>query len=113
MGIDVEHIERIEHAKFFETAMTQVAMGAREHEMLHRFTGNDRKQRLLRLWCAKEAAAKYLGIGLNGMPREFNVSFLDDDWAQAQVTHNGTTIGVAVHCHDKHITALAFDQVAN
>jgi phosphopantetheine--protein transferase-like protein len=107
VGIDVEHIERIEQAKFFETAMTQVAMGAREREMLHSFTSNDRKQRLLRLWCAKEAAAKYLGIGLNGTPQEFNVSFLDDDWAQAHVTHRHETVAVTVACRDDAIMALA------
>ena len=59
------------------------------------------------MWCAKEAAAKYLGTGLKGRPDEFEVSLLDDDWKRVHVTHKKTMVEVAVDCENNSIIALA------
>lgn len=107
VGIDIEHIGRFERSDRFERAMMEGALSAGERDMLHGFTGNDLKQRILRVWCAKEAAAKYLGIGLNGMPQDFQVAFLDKDWMLANVRYNGSTVEVVIDRNDTEIVALA------
>jgi acyl transferase domain-containing protein/phosphopantetheinyl transferase (holo-ACP synthase) len=107
VGIDIEHIERIKR-----TDLIQGALAAREQEMLRAYRDEDLKQRLLRLWCAKEAAAKYLGTGLQGMPQAFNVSFLDKDWQQARVSHKESTVEVNVYRKNQLILALASAKAA-
>lgn len=112
VGVDIEHLERFEGSKHFEKAMVNGALAACECDMLNRFQGDDLKQRMLRMWCAKEAAAKYLGVGLRGMPQGFEVKFLDDDWRLAQVVYNETTVEVVVDNKDNSIVALACAQAA-
>jgi acyl transferase domain-containing protein/phosphopantetheinyl transferase len=108
VGVDIEHLERVKNPD-----LILGAFAAGEHKMLRGFSGDDLNQRVLRVWCAKEAAAKYLGIGMNGMPQAFQVAFLDEDWRLAHVNHNHHTIEVAVDGNDHSIMALAFAQATN
>jgi phosphopantetheinyl transferase len=49
-----------------------------------------------RLWCAKEAAAKALGTGLQGRPRAFEVIAAEPD-GSVLVRHAGTGERLVVH----------------
>jgi phosphopantetheinyl transferase len=69
-------------------------------------------ERLLRLWCAKEAAAKYLGIGLQGQPGAFEVGFVDDTCARAQVVFEGATTQVRIVRDGAAVIAVAVGEPA-
>ena len=102
VGVDIEHIGR-----FKSTDLIEGSLAARERALLKGLVGHDLSEKVLRMWCAKEAAAKYLGIGLKGNPEEFEVSFKDDEWRLAHVAHNEFLVEVAIDCEDNSIIALA------
>jgi len=62
--------------------------------------------RLLSGWCAKEAAAKAIGVGLTGRPRAFVLLGLSDGLAQVETPSDGT-VQVALAQRDDQIMALA------
>jgi len=66
--------------------------------------------RVLKAWCAKEAAAKCLGTGLNGQPKSFVVSALDDrqGWAHV-VAPTQTALGVLLAVEQESVLAVAFN----
>jgi phosphopantetheinyl transferase len=102
VGVDIEHIGR-----FKSTDLIEGSLAARERALLKGLVGHDLSEKVLRMWCAKEAAAKYLGIGLKGNPEEFEVSFKDDEWRLAHVAHDEFLVEVAIDCEDNSIIALA------
>ncbi len=59
VGVDVESMDRD------VDAIQAVAFGEQERELLGGLAGADRFEWAIRLWCAKEAAAKALGRGLS------------------------------------------------
>ncbi|MBE7324086.1 polyketide synthase dehydratase domain-containing protein [Nocardioides sp. Y6] len=83
VGIDVERV----------TARTEtfadVAMGERERTLFAthhgHLTGRDRDRELTRWWAAKEAAAKATGTGLQGRPRDHEVTEVHVDPATGEV----------------------------
>ena len=69
---------------------------------------NDAMQdRLLRIWCAKEAAAKFFKLGLLENPALFEVSTAGDNWESVFVTYAGMTVEVAFMLGSDSIVALA------
>ena len=102
VGVDVEHIGRIKSTDLIEGSLVP-----RERTLLNGLAGHDLSEKVLRMWCAKEAAAKYLRTGLKGRPEEFEVSFLGNDWTVAHVTHNKTMVEVSLGCENNSIIALA------
>jgi phosphopantetheinyl transferase len=60
----------------------------------------------LGLWCAKEAAAKALGQGLNGRPHAFAVQ-PDTAGASALVSHEGHRVSVRLRRHRGWVLAAA------
>ena len=102
VGVDVEHIGR-----FKNTDLIEGSLASCERALLRGLTGHDLSEKVLRMWCAKEAAAKYLGTGLKGTPEKFEVSFLDDDWKRAHVKHDKALVEVALGCENNFIIALA------
>jgi acyl transferase domain-containing protein/phosphopantetheinyl transferase len=65
--------------------------------------------RVLQAWCAKEAAAKCLGTGLNGQPRSFVVSDLDDQQGWSRVVVPGDfAVNVSLAVHDQSVLAVAY-----
>lgn len=102
VGVDVEHIGKIQRPDLMEGSLADS-----ERTLLHGLDGNVLQEKLLRIWCAKEAAAKYLGIGLQGMPEQFEVSFIDNAWELAQVSYAENVIEVDVSCENDSIVALA------
>jgi phosphopantetheinyl transferase len=107
VGVDVEHLGRFKNADLIEGSLA-----ARERALLRGLAGQDLTEKVVRMWCAKEAAAKYLGTGLKGRPEEFEVSFLDNDWKRAHVRHQQTMVEVAVCCENNTIIAFAPAQSA-
>ena len=59
------------------------------------------------LWCAKEAAAKALGVGLLGEPRRWRVQDLASDGRTAVVSIDGLRLPVTVHRRDRALIAIA------
>jgi len=64
---------------------------------------------VLQAWCAKEAAAKCVGTGLNGQPRSFVVSAMDDQqgWAQVVVPGN-VALNVSLAFDEQSVLAVAY-----
>lgn len=71
LGIDIEAVEPRGDA--FET----VAFDEGERRVLGGFSGPHRDEWVTRAWCAKEAAGKVTGFGLNGNPRSLIVESID------------------------------------
>jgi len=59
------------------------------------------------LWCAKEAAAKALGVGLLGEPRRWRVRDLAADGCTAVVQIEGLRISVTLHRLEQAMVAVA------
>ncbi|GEM_PF-1752493 len=59
------------------------------------------------LWCAKEAAAKALGVGLLGEPRRWRVRDLAPDGRSALVGIEGFLVPVTLHVGERAVVALA------
>jgi acyl transferase domain-containing protein/phosphopantetheinyl transferase len=102
VGVDVEEAGRIRQPELVKEAFTPT-----EQSLLHGLDGDAMHDRLLRIWCAKEAAAKYFKVGLQGNPALFEVSFAGGNWEWAQVMYAGTAVGVALNREGDSIVALA------
>ncbi|HLJ18549.1 MAG TPA: 4'-phosphopantetheinyl transferase superfamily protein, partial [Stellaceae bacterium] len=59
------------------------------------------------LWCAKEAAAKSLGVGLLGEPRRWRVETLAPDGRAAVVAIDGLRVHVSLQNHGSGVIAVA------
>ncbi len=90
IGVDVETIGRVQRPELLESALT-----GPEKEWLAGRAVSEHGDALLRLWCAKEAASKLLGTGLQGQPEAFEVVFesgsADHAWVQS------AAVRVSVH----------------
>lgn len=82
IGVDIEALGRIRSPE----AMVD-SLAPDEASWVEGLQGIDLEERLLRLWCAKEAASKCLGIGLQGTPSAFVVIAADEAWEQLLVQH--------------------------
>lgn len=102
VGVDREALARVRRPD-----LLQGAFSAPESALLAGLDGPARDERLLRLWCAKEAAAKALGTGLQGRPEAFVVEPLDADCEQVLVRHDGGAVGALALRHDDAIIAIA------
>ncbi len=80
LGIDIEAIEP--RGSGFET----VAFSERERQVLSGLNGSDREEWITRAWCAKEAAGKVTGLGLNGNPRSMIIERIDPDKGEIVVS---------------------------
>jgi acyl transferase domain-containing protein/phosphopantetheinyl transferase len=102
VGVDIEHMGRIQ-----DPDLIAGSLSTSERILLRGLNGNALEERVLRIWCVKEAAAKYLGVGLQGRPEAFEVSFTDDTWELANVNYDGVVVEVNVYCENDSIVALA------
>ncbi len=64
-------------------------------------------ERVLRLWCAKEAAAKCFGIGLEGQPEAFRIVSVDDACESLVVEHDLGAVEARVVREKARIIAVA------
>jgi acyl transferase domain-containing protein/phosphopantetheinyl transferase (holo-ACP synthase) len=96
VGVDVEHVGGLKQPELVAQSMT-----AREQQLLQAVGATRYEEVLLRTWCAKEAAAKLLGTGLQGQPEAFEVHFEGEDLAAAQVAHQDVVIDVTTWCGEE------------
>jgi acyl transferase domain-containing protein/phosphopantetheinyl transferase len=102
LGVDLELFGRVKVAEFAQGAFTD---GERQH--VERAPASQQEEVALRMWCAKEAAAKSLGIGLNGRPSLLQVKEFDANGQTAVVTGEGAEIPVVIQRCDESIIAVA------
>lgn len=102
VGIDREAIGRVQKPELLSSALTPT-----EQALLQGLDEISLQDRLLRIWCAKEAAAKFLGVGLQGLPNTFEVQFADPETHSALVEHAQTSVYVDLIREDTSIIALA------
>jgi acyl transferase domain-containing protein/phosphopantetheinyl transferase (holo-ACP synthase) len=102
IGVDVTSVDEVSSPDLIEGALAES-----EREAIRRFSEEERRERVARLWCAKEAAAKVLGTGLLGRPEAFVVSFEDSDWRRGTVGFDETCVGVSLAADGDLVVALA------
>jgi phosphopantetheinyl transferase len=82
VGVDLEAMGRVKQPELIAQAMA-----AHEQPLVDGLAGAALDERVLRLWCAKEAAAKCLGIGLQGEPADFVIRHADALCENMRVEH--------------------------
>jgi phosphopantetheinyl transferase len=102
VGVDAEPIGRVQRPDALVAAFT-----ANEQNWLAQGTTLVHDEAVLRLWCAKEAAAKWLGTGLQGAPEAFEVTFESGGADLAMVQCDGTIVAVIVQRVGNSVIAVA------
>lgn len=102
IGVDVETIGRVQRPELLESALTEP-----EKEWLTGRPVFERDEALLRLWCAKEAASKLLGTGLQGRPEAFEVAFESGAAEHAWVQSAAVRVSVHVQRQGNSVIAVA------
>ncbi|NWF65818.1 MAG: 4'-phosphopantetheinyl transferase superfamily protein, partial [Chloroflexi bacterium] len=106
IGIDLERVEPREAS--FEGA----AFDPGEQQILRGYAGADRDEWVTRLWCAKEAAAKAIGVGLRYGPGTVVARRVDPESGTVIVVYGASPaerIEIPVHCRrtGEFVMALA------
>jgi acyl transferase domain-containing protein/phosphopantetheinyl transferase len=101
-GVDLEW-----PGKLREPGLVADSFSAAEQDYLQTLSPMDREQAVLALWCAKEAAAKCLGIGLGAHTGDFAVRMGSTLQASASVTFGDTEIEVKFGRHQGAVIAIA------
>ncbi len=83
VGIDIERIADRD-TSFLETIATH-----QERELLADFPGSEHNGWITRLWCAKEAAGKLIGTGVDVAPQGFEATDIDTSGAITILHHRG------------------------
>lgn len=110
VGVDIEPV-RPRNRTFLETVATDAE--------LRLLSGDDgglvdpTSEAITRLWCAKEAAGKLLGIGINGSPRAYHLRAFNPDGV-IEVVHRDSLQVIAVRTirEQELIIAYAGDHLA-
>lgn len=102
VGVDAEEIGRVQRPELLEAAFTPA-----ERAWLAAQPAPARDDALLRVWCAKEAAAKFLGTGLQGAPEAFEVAFESGGASRAVVTSGDIMVPVLLERVGNSVIALA------
>jgi acyl transferase domain-containing protein/phosphopantetheinyl transferase (holo-ACP synthase) len=102
VGVDFETFGRVQQPGALVDSLADI-----ERPLVHGLQGTALEERVLRLWCAKEAAAKCLGTGLQGQPEAFKVVAADEGFETLVVEHMTGTVETRLTCHDDTIIAVA------
>lgn len=102
VGVDFEDLLRLRQPELVADSFAPA-----EKVWLEGLIGAARTERVLRLWCAKEAAAKCLGTGLQGQPEAFRVVAADEKCEKLLVESHWGTVGTWVQEHQGTIIAVA------
>lgn len=104
IGVDLEQITE-KNTSFVESFTTP-----NEQALLNDFPSPDQNTWIIRLWCAKEAASKVNGTGLNGRPRDFEAIQLNPN-GRITIKHASSeqTYVVNTRLEQDFIIALATD----
>ncbi|MBD3559152.1 polyketide synthase dehydratase domain-containing protein, partial [Planktothrix sp. FACHB-1355] len=86
IGVDLQRLNRI-HAD----DLLSGAFSSSEIELLEKIplSQTEKQTIVVSFWCAKEAIAKAIGTGLEGNPRQFQVSFYSHKDKQVTIAHAG------------------------
>jgi acyl transferase domain-containing protein/phosphopantetheinyl transferase len=106
VGVDVEEVARTRSPELIAGSFA-----ADEQAMLGGLEGRAYTERVLRLWCAKEATAKCLGTGLQGQPEAFRVVQADQDCGMMQVKSAWGDATASVHAVGGAIIAVALQNL--
>jgi len=102
VGVDLEALGRVKKPELLVDSLADA-----ELPLVQGLQGPALDERVLRLWCAKEAAAKCLGLGLQGQPSAFVVAALDAGCDRMLVRHGDETVDVRVARREGTIIAVA------
>ncbi len=105
VGVDMEQVGRVQQPEHVVQSFT-----AAEQAIVRQVESSRLQETVLRIWCAKEAAAKLLGMGLQGQPERFEVEFVDTGLSAARVHCETTTIDVNLVHQDGTVIAVAAGQ---
>ncbi len=97
LGIDIESLDKHNIGDWLCRAFT-------EQEL--EFVPQGDTRTLLALWCAKEAAAKALGIGLGGTPLQWRIVNCSHDQRKVIVTYEGNFLDVKLWYQDMEVLAV-------
>ena len=81
VGVDFEAMGRA------QPELVAQSLAPQERPLLDGLSGAALEERVLRLWCAKEAASKCLGIGLQGEPADYAIGQADAACENMRVEH--------------------------
>ena len=102
VGVDLEELGRVRQPELIVETFT-----AEERSLVHGLHDAALDERVLRLWCAKEAASKCLGIGLQGQPGNFRIVAADAACERLLVEHELGMVQTHVVRHESTIIAVA------
>jgi phosphopantetheinyl transferase len=102
VGVDLESLDSLRQPELMIDSLAPA-----ERPLVQGLQGAALGERLLRLWCAKEAAAKCLGLGLQGQPSNYVVSPLDERFECLRVQHAAGTVEARVLRRDDTLIAVA------
>ncbi|MFB8790602.1 MAG: polyketide synthase dehydratase domain-containing protein [Potamolinea sp.] len=98
IGIDLEKINYIRNDDWFSYAFTK-----QELDLLPQ---PNSLAAVIGLWCAKEAASKALGTGLQGNPNNWDITHYSTDGRQITVTHGDKFFQVKLWYQNDEILAI-------
>jgi phosphopantetheinyl transferase len=106
VGVDIEPV-RPRPPSFVET------MAGEAERSLLRDLGGDADEWITRLWCAKEVAAKLLGLGMNGSPKVYEAQAIGED-GLVHIVHrdSGRAIMVRTVRREEFVIAYAGAAIA-
>ena len=99
IGVDVEPVKERDNPRIFD-----YVAGEREWGL----AGERSPESFFRLWTAKEAAAKALGLGLTMSPRAFEVSLAGENQQQGTVSHGKNRLTVCWRVVEDKICTVAY-----
>jgi phosphopantetheinyl transferase len=102
VGVDLEELGRIRQPEHMADSLAP-----EERALVQGLQGAALDERILRLWCAKEAASKCLGIGLQGKPSGFLVVSADAACETLVVQHELGSVETRVVLREGTIIAIA------
>lgn len=105
IGVDIEPVAATSDPSFLETFASSA-----EQTLLSELTSRSQDpsgEWLTRLWCAKEATGKLLGIGLRPSPRVFEATAVDAD-GTVQMIYRGSGQIFSVHTARKDNFIIAY-----
>lgn len=106
-GVDLEYVD----TSLDPTKLYDFCLSAREKEFFSDLGYDDRLLRFLRVWTAKEAALKYLGIGLTGDLRTYECRYRHegtlDVWAVHEDNYSEICRIIPIPAGKDYVTALA------
>ena len=101
VGVDLERIGKLQRPE-----LVVDSLAAEEKSLVAGLDGDAQAERVLRLWCAKEAASKCLGTGLMGEPWAFRIVAADPEFRMCEVAHGAGTVAVTIDKRGAAIIAV-------